>query len=110
MLDDLRLTKLSPSDNNPNGRQLYPTDVTYIELIHAMAVRKDFALKAFDFRNQMEAVRQRMADLIRSGMPRTDASERIQTEELSGTMAPDGLFMQRSIPGFYDEIVAEVGR
>ena len=45
------------------------------------------------FRNQMEAVRQRMADLIRSGMPRTDASERIQTEELSWTMAPDGLFM-----------------
>ena len=62
------------------------------------------------FRNQMEAVRQRMADLIRSGMPRTDASERIQTEELSWTMAPDGLFMQRSIPGCYDEMVAEVGR
>ena len=62
------------------------------------------------FRNQMEAVRQRMADLIRSGMPRTDASERIQTEELSWTMEPDGLFMQRSIPGFYDEIAAEVGR
>ena len=62
------------------------------------------------FRNQMEAVRQRMADLIRSGMPRTDASERIQTEELSWTMAPDGLFMQRSIPGFYDEMAAEVGR
>ena len=62
------------------------------------------------FRNQMEAIRQRMADLIRSGMPRTDASERIRTEELSWTMAPDGLFMQRSIPGFYDEIAAEVGR
>ena len=62
------------------------------------------------FRNQMEAVRQRMADLIRSGMPRTDASERIQTEELSWTMAPDGLFMQRSIPGFHDEIAAEAGR
>ena len=62
------------------------------------------------FRNQMEAVRQRMADLIRSGMPRTDASERIQTEELTWTMSPDGLFMQRSIPGFYDEIAAEVGR
>ncbi|GIT51075.1 MAG: hypothetical protein Ct9H300mP15_12880 [Gemmatimonadota bacterium] len=61
------------------------------------------------FRNQMEAVRQRMADLIRSGMPRTDASERIQTEELSWTW-PDGLFMQRSIPGFYDEMAAEVGR
>ena len=62
------------------------------------------------FRNQMEAVRQRMADLIRSGMPRTDASERIRTGELSWTMAPDGLFMQRSIPGFYDEMAAEVGR
>ena len=62
------------------------------------------------FRNQMEAVRQRMAELIRSGMPKTDASERIRAEELSWTTTPDGLFMQRSIPGFYDEIAAELGR
>ena len=58
------------------------------------------------FRNQMEAVRARMADLIRSGMPKSQASDRIKTEALSWTMAENGLFMQRSIPGFYDEIAA----
>ena len=59
-----------------------------------------------NFRNQMEAVRTRMADLIRSGTPKSEASARIRTEELSWTMAGNGLFMQRSIPGFYDEIAA----
>ena len=59
-----------------------------------------------NFRNQMEAVRARMADLIRSGTPKSEASARIKTEELSWTMAENGLFMQRSIPGFYDEIAA----
>ena len=59
-----------------------------------------------NFRNQMEAVRAHMADLIRSGMPKSAASDRIRTEELSWTMAENGLFMQRSIPGFYDEIAA----
>ncbi len=59
-----------------------------------------------NFRNQMEAVRARMADLIRSGMPKSAASDRIRTSELSWTMAENGLFMQRSIPGFYDEIAA----
>ena len=58
-----------------------------------------------NFRNQMEAVRSRMADLIRSGMPKSEASDRIRTEEISWTMV-DGLFMGRSIPGFYDEIAA----
>ena len=59
-----------------------------------------------NFRNQMEAVRTRMADLIRSGTPKSEAFARIKTEELSWTMAENGLFMQRSIPGFYDEIAA----
>ncbi|MCH2654807.1 MAG: MBL fold metallo-hydrolase [Gemmatimonadetes bacterium] len=62
------------------------------------------------FRNQMEAVRARMAELIRSGMAKNEASERIRTSDLSWTMQADGLFMQRSIPGFYDEIAAELGR
>ena len=57
------------------------------------------------FRNQMEAVRARMADLIRAGTSKSQASERIRTQELSWTMV-DGLFMGRSIPGFYDEIAA----
>ena len=60
------------------------------------------------FRNQMEAVRARMAELIRSGMPASEASDRIKTQDLSWTMAENGLFMQRSLPGFYDEIAAEL--
>jgi glyoxylase-like metal-dependent hydrolase (beta-lactamase superfamily II) len=59
-----------------------------------------------EFRNQMEAVRARMADLIRAGMPKSEASSRIRTEDLRWTMEENGLFMQRSIPGFYDEIAA----
>lgn len=60
------------------------------------------------FRNQMEQVRARMAELIRGGMSRSEAPTRIQTSELSWTMQAEGLFMQRSIPGFYDEIEAEL--
>ena len=60
------------------------------------------------FRNQMEAVRAHMGELITSGMRKGEASTRIQTQDLSWTMEEDGLFMQRSIPGFYDEILAEV--
>ncbi len=60
------------------------------------------------FRNQMEAVRARMAELIRSGMPPSEASDRIRTQDLSWTMQPDGLLMRRSIPGLYDEIAAEL--
>ncbi|MDE0395102.1 MAG: MBL fold metallo-hydrolase [Gammaproteobacteria bacterium] len=60
------------------------------------------------FRNQMEDVRARMAELIRGGMSRNEAPARIRTEALSWTMQEDGLFMQRSIPGFYDEVAAEL--
>ncbi len=60
------------------------------------------------FRNQMEAVRSHMAALISGGMTRSDAPVRIRDESLSWTMVDDGLFMQRSIPGFYDEIAAEL--
>ena len=61
-----------------------------------------------NFRNQMEAVRARMAELIRGGVSRGDASDRIQDSSLSWTQAEDGLFMSRSIPGFYEEISAEL--
>ncbi len=61
-----------------------------------------------NFRNQMEAVRERMAGLIRNGLDADDAPERIKDSGLSWTQAEDGLFMQRSIPGFFDEISAEI--
>ena len=47
-----------------------------------------------------------MADLIRAGTSKDQASEQIRAQSLSWTMAENGLFMQRSIPGFYDEIAA----
>ena len=62
------------------------------------------------FRNQMEAVRERMTKLFTSGMQKSAAYEGIRSETLSWTMEADGLFMQRSIPGFYDEIAAEIRR
>ena len=60
------------------------------------------------FERKMEAVRARMADLIRSGMPKNEASVRIKLESLSWTMREEGLLMQRSIPGLYDEVAAEL--
>jgi len=60
------------------------------------------------FRNQLESLRARMTDLIRQGLSKENAAERIKTEELSWTMAADGLFMQRSVPGFFDEIANEL--
>ena len=62
------------------------------------------------FRNQMESVREHMKSLIRGGLRKDDASGAIQDSSLSWTQAEDGLFMSRSIPGFYDEIAAEVGQ
>ena len=59
------------------------------------------------FRAQFIAVRRRMSELIGRGVSKDDAAERIVTDELSWTMRPDGLFMRRSLPGFYDEVAAE---
>ena len=61
-----------------------------------------------NFRNQMEAVRARMAGLIRGGLSIGDASDQIIDSDLSWTQADNGLFMQRSIPGFYNEIFTEI--
>jgi glyoxylase-like metal-dependent hydrolase (beta-lactamase superfamily II) len=61
-----------------------------------------------NFRNQMEAIRAHMAELIRSGMRKAQAPERIKDSNFSWTQQEGGLFMQRSIPGFYDEIAAEL--
>ena len=60
------------------------------------------------FRTQMEAVRERMTTLIGEGVTREQASERIKAGALSWTQVENGLFMSRSIPGFYDEIAAEI--
>ncbi|MCY4077817.1 MAG: MBL fold metallo-hydrolase [Acidobacteria bacterium] len=59
------------------------------------------------FRDQFVAVRTRMRELIDGGLTKEDAPAQIVTPELSWTTAENGLFMRRSIPGFYDEIAAE---
>lgn len=70
----------------------------------ALMTRRD----VLDFRNQMEAVRDRMANLIREGLDASGAPTGIRDTDLSWTQAENGLFMQRSIPGFYEEISAEI--
>jgi len=60
------------------------------------------------FRNQMESLRARMTDLVRQGLTREQAAERIKTEDLSWTMAEEGLFMRRSVLDFFQEIVDEL--
>ena len=55
----------------------------------------------------MVSVRARMSELIGSGVSRDEAAERLRTSDLSWTMAEEGLFMRRSIPGFYDEVAGE---
>lgn len=52
MLDDLRMCGL------------YPTDITYGELIHAMSTTADHAQKAFDFYRQMQAEEMPLSSFI----------------------------------------------
>ena len=59
------------------------------------------------FRGQFETLRRRMSELVRAGVSKDEVAERLKTDELSWTTRPDGLFMRRSLPGFYDEIAAE---
>ena len=59
------------------------------------------------FRDQFVSVRRRMSELIDSGVTKDATAARIPTNDLSWTMVPDGLFMRRSLPGFYDEISGE---
>ena len=58
------------------------------------------------FRDEFVSVRGRMTELIRSGVSKGEAPDRIKTDEISWTMRPDGLFMRRSLPGFYEEMAS----
>lgn len=48
-----------------------------------------------------------MTRVIGEGMTKDEAPDRIVTPSLNWTQATDGLFMRRSLPGFYDETAAE---
>ena len=56
------------------------------------------------FRNRFVTLRSRMTQLIRSGVTRDDAVNKLQTDDLNWPLAPNGLFVQRSLPSFYDEM------
>jgi len=54
--------------------KLYPTDVTYTELIHALSTRSDFGLRAFDFKRHMEAEGMPLTPIVYDHLLRACAS------------------------------------
>ena len=59
------------------------------------------------FRNRFVTLRSRMSQLITSGVRKEDVVNRLQTDDLNWPLAPDGLFVQRSLSGFFDEVASE---
>jgi glyoxylase-like metal-dependent hydrolase (beta-lactamase superfamily II) len=60
------------------------------------------------YRDQMEGVRAKMAELIRGGGLRRHVATRFVTPELPWTTYRSGLFMSRSVAGLYEEIARDV--
>ena len=56
------------------------------------------------FRDRLVTLRARMSQLIDSGVPEESVSSHLYTVDLDWPLAPDGLFVSRSLPGFYREI------
>ncbi len=61
-----------------------------------------------NFRNQMEDIRAHMAALIRSGTRSRGSTGYPEPGPELDPESPNGLFMSRSVPKFYDEIRAEM--
>ena len=59
------------------------------------------------FRNRFVTLRSRMTQLIRQGVPKDDVVNKLQTDDIDWLLAPNGLFVQRSLASFYDEIQGE---
>ena len=60
------------------------------------------------FRDRFVTLRMRMTQLIRGRVPRDAALARLETGDLEWPLAPNGPFVQRSWPAFYDEIQSEM--
>ena len=59
------------------------------------------------FRDRFVTLRSRMTQLIRQGVPKDDVVNKLQTDDINWPLAPNGLFVQRSLSSFYDEIQGE---
>jgi glyoxylase-like metal-dependent hydrolase (beta-lactamase superfamily II) len=64
------------------------------------------------FRDKLVTLRARMSQLIDQGVPKEEAPSHLHTDDLAWPLAPDGLFVSRSLSGFYDEMseVSDAGR
>ena len=56
------------------------------------------------FRDKLVTLRARMSQLIDSGVPKESVSSHLYTVDLDWPLAPDGLFVSRSLSGFYEEM------
>jgi len=56
------------------------------------------------FRDRLVTLRARMSQLIDSGVPKESVSSHLHTVDLDWPLAPDGLFVSRSLSGFYEEM------
>lgn len=56
------------------------------------------------FRDKLVTLRARMSQLIDRGVPEEDVSSQLYTVDLDWPLAPDGLFVSRSLSGFYEEL------
>ena len=60
------------------------------------------------FRDKLVTLRARMSQLIDRGVLKEDVSSHLHTDDLDWPLAPDGLFVSRSLSGFYDEMTETV--
>ena len=56
------------------------------------------------FRDRFVTLRTRMSQLIRQGVAKDDVVNQLQTDDINWPLNPEGLFVRRSLPDFYDEI------
>ena len=56
------------------------------------------------FRDALVTLRARMSQLVDRGVPKEDVANHLYTEDLGWPLSRDGLFVSRSVSGFYDEM------
>ena len=100
--------------NGGNSREWVTTLDRLLELDFDTAIPGHGAVMTKEdvqaFQDQFQSVRRRMSEFIGSGVSKETAIEQLPIANLSWTMHPEGLFMSRSVPGFYDEVAAERSR
>ena len=56
------------------------------------------------FRDHFLTLRERMSELVSQDVPKAEVVDRLQTDDLNWPLDLNGLFVQRSLSSFYDEI------